>query len=365
MITGRLSDLDIREHIGDRIGIIGITNNVTVRLQKDRVSKMVVFNICDKQLSVEVRLFAASDKMIEYITEGAVYMAIVDVQPYDKSPTGYSCVLYNIERKNTPVDSFLNWANGMRKSRDIINEALIEYYDTVYGQITYSIVIENWDTFCKWAAASSMHHNTLGGLLVHTAEVVSICDRLADFFTSIYGEQFINKPLLICSAILHDFGKIYELNVNTASGKVEYSTHSALSTHIMDILSAVDLQAYKLGILNTEPINTDEQEFSEDIEAVDLLKHCLAAHHGKLEFGSPITAAIPEAVILSKADEISAEMFRFNRDFSTTEPGESSAKWEFGSMSRKYKDTSKASLKSTEVSADDDSISSGQYDIEI
>jgi 3'-5' exoribonuclease len=38
------------------------------------------------------------------------------------------------------------------------------------------------------------------------------------------------------------------------------------------------------------------------------LKHCIAAHHGSLEFGSPKTPALAEAMALSFADDMDAKL---------------------------------------------------------
>ena len=38
------------------------------------------------------------------------------------------------------------------------------------------------------------------------------------------------------------------------------------------------------------------------------MKHCILAHHGELEYGSPKKPALPEAVALSYADNIDAKM---------------------------------------------------------
>lgn len=74
---------------------------------------------------------------------------------------------------------------------------------------------------------------------------------------------------------------------------------------------------------------------------MELLKHCLAAHHGKMEYGSPVTPHIPEANILNIADNLSADMYRFNRSFKDIEPGQSTTYWSGGSMVVTYKDSTK------------------------
>lgn len=103
----------------------------------------------------------------------------------------------------------------------------------------------------------------------------------------------------------------------------------------MDIISKVDIQAYSIGFGRQRDINeltedlelkTDE-EIALEIEQLNLLKHCLAAHHGKQEYGSPIIPNIPEAVILNQMDELSAIMYKFNKNFKKMECSTSSHVW--------------------------------------
>lgn len=345
----RLGQADLKGNIGNRIFVTFLARDVSVRLQKDKVTKFVVFNMVDKDVAIEARVFGASDKVIEAIQEGKVYNGAIDIKPYEKAPQGFSCIVYNMDFSDTPPEYFADWADRLEESRDIINNMIGAYYDTYYGQITYLIITNYWDRISKWTAASSMHHTQLGGLLTHTAEVITLSNIIADFLNDRYGDNFINKPLLLCSAALHDVGKIFELNVDVLSGKTEYSTHSLLSSHIMDILTEVDLRARELGFGQSKIIDDDgnitgqkpEDTVEEEKEAIELLKHCLAAHHGKLEFGSPITASVPEAVILNIADNLSAEMFRYNKNLKSVNPGESTTQWINGALAKFYKDSSK------------------------
>jgi 3'-5' exoribonuclease len=55
-------------------------------------------------------------------------------------------------------------------------------------------------------AAQHMHHPYIGGLLVHSLEVARICDAIA---AAIPG---LNRDLLVTAALLHDIGKIDEID---------------------------------------------------------------------------------------------------------------------------------------------------------
>lgn len=346
----RLSELNLREYINRKVFVSFIVRDVSVRLQKDKFTKFISFNMVDKDKIVDVKLFGAKQSQIDMIQNGKTFNAAIDVQEYDRGKDGISCIVYNIEPSKLQPEYFADWSNHMVESKRSIENTLGEIINTTYGQIAYPILIKNWDKFYVWAGGKSQHHTKLGDLMTHTAEVIRICDELADMFNSIYGEGFVNRALLLSSALLHDIGKVTELDVDAISGNVEYSTESSLSTHLMNILSEIDKQSYllQLGeqvyeineVNEEEGIKTNEQ-LAEEKEVVYLLKHSIGAHHGKLEWGSTILASTPEAYILSKADEISAEMYKFNSAFNSLVPGKSISTWSNGGVKTIYKELGK------------------------
>lgn len=343
-------DIDFQANINNRVFGIFLARDVDVRLQKDGVTKFISVNLCDKDFKIDAKKFGATDSEIEMMKNGGVSCAAIDIKPYAKSPTGYSCTLYNFDVYNEDPANFIEWAEGMDEAQDTIQKALSIISESIYKDLVYNILIDNWQNFCLWTAASGMHHNILGGLLVHTAEVIDQCDILAEYWENKYGPNFINKPLLLSGALLHDIAKTKELDVDTASGSTAYSKASALETHITMCVSMIDIEAFKLKlgyqtytineINEQEPVKTQEQ-LDYEHEAVALLKHIILAHHGQKEWGSPIDMNIPEAYILNRADEISAEMYRYNKNFNSMEASSSSAAWLGGNMVVTYKDYTK------------------------
>lgn len=343
-----IKDIDIKANLGNRVFVIFLARDVDVRLQKDGVTKFLTVSMCDKDVKYEAKKFGATEDEIAAMQNGKVYFGAVDIKEYKGQP---SCTIYNFEEYTAePASNFIEWAEGMDEAQNIINNALAIISESIYSKLVYNILIENWTDFCAWTAASSMHHNMLGGLLVHTAEVIAQAEQIADFWEEKYGPNFINKPLLLSGALLHDIAKTKELNVDRLSGNTEYSTQASLETHITMCVSMIDIEAYKLQLgyqtytineLNEQVgIKTDDQIKTEQ-EAVSLLKHCILSHHGKREYGSPIDMNIPEAVIINTADDLSAAMFRFNKNFTSMEPGTSSVAWLGGNMVVTYKESNK------------------------
>ena len=135
------------------------------------------------------------------------------------------------------------------------------------------------------SAAKSVHHGFVGGLLEHTLSVVSLCD----YYASRY--PMLNRDLLLTAAMFHDVGKLKELSVFPEN---DYTDDGQLLGHI---------------IIGTEMISDrikTNPDFPERLAAE--LKHCILAHHGELEYGSPKKPALLEALALNLADNTDAKI---------------------------------------------------------
>lgn len=351
-----LSNVKMEEYVFSTVCVKFLAKDVKISQQR---SGAMFLSITMKHKGTEVNLkwFDTPTNKLDYVKPGHIYAATIKVQPYDKSPNGVGCVLDRdtIEEIFTEdLNEYIEYAEGRDRAYEVIRGTL-DYLDgTVYKDIIYPLLKRRFDKFYVWTAAKSQHHNVLGGLIVHTEEVISQCIILADYWNAKYskfdenGEKkdFINKQLLVSAALIHDLGKIDELDVDTASGATDYSIYGALSSHILDICCEIEVQAYKLQLgeqvldNNGNPTKTEEQIIREK-EQVLTLKHCLASHHGKLEYGSPVTPHLPEAEILHMMDECSAVMYKYNKKMQSIQPGNSDTVWGPGGYETTYKESIK------------------------
>ena len=135
------------------------------------------------------------------------------------------------------------------------------------------------------SAAKSVHHGFVGGLLEHTLSVVKMCDYFAGFYKE------INRDLLLTAAMFHDIGKTKELSVFPEN---DYTDDGQLLGHI---------------IIGTEMVADRIRQIPDFPEKLAVeLKHCILAHHGELEYGSPKKPALLEAMALNLADNADAKM---------------------------------------------------------
>lgn len=140
-------------------------------------------------------------------------------------------------------------------------------------------------TFKKSSAAKNVHHGFIGGLLEHTLSVTRLCE----YYTNTY--PVLNRDLLITAAIFHDIGKTRELS---AFPQNDYTDDGQLLGHIM------------IGAEMVHDAAKTIPGFPEKLE--NELKHCILAHHGELEYGSPKKPALAEAMALNLADNTDAKM---------------------------------------------------------
>lgn len=142
--------------------------------------------------------------------------------------------------------------------------------------------------FKQSSAAKSIHHGFIGGLLEHTLSIVKLCD----YYTTAY--PLLNRDLLLSSAMCHDIGKTKELSLFPAN---DYTDEGQLLGHIM---IGVEMIGEKIRQIPGFP----------SLLAAEI-KHCILAHHGEYEYGSPKKPAIMEAMALNFADNTDAKLQTF------------------------------------------------------
>jgi 3'-5' exoribonuclease len=178
------------------------------------------------------------------------------------------------------------------KNIDQMYEELMGYMAQVENPFLKKLIdmyfVENESfiaAFKAHSAAKTVHHNFVGGLLEHTLGVVRLC--------SFYVQQypFLNRDLLFTAALFHDVGKLKEISNFPEN---DYTDDGQLLGHIV-----MGCELVGFGCRHIK--NFPKKLISE-------LQHCILAHHGELEFGSPKKPALPEAMALNFADNTDAKL---------------------------------------------------------
>lgn len=187
--------------------------------------------------------------------------------------------LWNMSVEEFPFD----------KNTVIIGEFSVGEYN---GQKDFTLDMYKEQIFI-WSAAKAVHHNIRSGFLYHTFRMVQSGIALG----KVYG-QALNHSLLLTGIILHDVGKLKELYTDP-TGNADYTPEGSLLGHLLIGCEMIDEACNKLDLQNDE--NKDK---------ILLLKHLLASHHGKQEYGAITVPQLPEAIMLNRIDMIDAEMYQ-------------------------------------------------------
>lgn len=142
--------------------------------------------------------------------------------------------------------------------------------------------------FRNSSAAKTVHHGFVGGLLEHTLSVTKLCD----YYCSMY--PILNRDLLLTSAMCHDIGKTKEISAFPIN---DYTDDGQLLGHIV------------MGSQMIYEKSTAITGFPHSL--LTQIQHCILAHHGKYEYGSPKIPAIMEALALNYADDTDAKLETF------------------------------------------------------
>ena len=140
-------------------------------------------------------------------------------------------------------------------------------------------------SLAKAPAAKSLHHVYLGGLLEHTLSVAGMAQRACDHYRD------LNRDLVLAGVLLHDLGKTTELSYVRSFGYTDAG----------NLLGHITLEAQWIArAMDQLP------GFPEELRLQIL--HIVLAHHGKLEFGSPVLPKTPEALLVHYLDDLDGKL---------------------------------------------------------
>ncbi|HRX57603.1 MAG TPA: HD domain-containing protein [Eubacteriales bacterium] len=171
---------------------------------------------------------------------------------------------------------------------DQLFELAESFEDDDLRRLVQYFLREKKEKLLFFPAAVKLHHATRGGLLHHTWTIT----QLAKSVVTIYPA--LDPDLIYAGAILHDIGKLEELDTGELGIAGGYTTRGQLVGHISIGISEVSAACEMLGVPE---------------ETGMLIEHMLLAHHGQAEFGSPKQPMFPEAEVLAELDLLDSKMY--------------------------------------------------------
>ncbi len=158
------------------------------------------------------------------------------------------------------------------------------------------------DKIQYYPAAQSMHHASRSGLLHHLTDMLTAASAICGCY------PYLDRDLVLAGVIVHDLGKLTEMDANKLGAVNEYTKEGLLLGHIVTGVSDLRDAAKALG-------------YSPDDEYPLLLSHMILSHHGIPEYGSPRMPMFPEAEVLNWLDVLDSRLYEMREAQQRTKQG--------------------------------------------
>jgi 3'-5' exoribonuclease len=180
--------------------------------------------------------------------------------------------------------------------------------DDSLRKLVLSLLDRHGEAIKRAPASLNKFHPFIGGLLEHTLSVTKcslwLVERYAEYYTELRPP--LNKELVAAAAILHDIGRVGEIDDNIL--KPEQTVPGRMLGHLILGRDLVRDAAREQGDVNPE--------------LLQMLEHIILTHLTLPEWGSPRLPLVPECLILHHADDLDAKLEMYTRCLShDQEPG--------------------------------------------
>ncbi|AZP05757.1 3'-5' exoribonuclease YhaM family protein [Jeotgalibaca ciconiae] len=248
----------------------------------------IAFTFQDKSGQIDGKFWDAKEEDINRFQAGTVVFVSGKRELYQNNPQ-LRISKMRLAQAGEPSSPELYMERAPIRTEDMIeeiNQTLFEITSAPINRVVRYLLKKFHKEFFDFPAAKRHHHAFPGGLSFHTISIL----RLAK--TVVKNYPGVSQSLLYGGVILHDIGKTIEL---TGSLSTEYTLKGNLIGHIVLIDEEITKACEALKI-------------SEDNEDIILLKHVVLAHHGKMEYGSPVLPHLLEAEIIHYLDNLDASI---------------------------------------------------------
>ena len=263
--------------------------------EKKQGGQFLALTVMDKTGSLEARMWDEVAEPIATCSEGCYVKVQGDISKYQgKFQITLKKLRLAAEHEVDPAD----YQPSTRFDVEAMWTELRGYVDAFENADLRRLVFAFLDdeqiglAFKCAPAAKRLHHAWLGGLLEHVLTLVRVCLAAAPFYPE------VDKDLLLTGAILHDVGKVRELEWKSS---FSYTLEGQMIGHI----------SIAQGMLREKM--RELAPFPEKLRV--LVEHMILSHHGKYEFGSPKLPMTPEAILLSALDDLEAKMQAVRNEF--------------------------------------------------
>ncbi|WDC92456.1 HD domain-containing protein [Latilactobacillus curvatus] len=285
----------------ENLDLFVLIKTADVRIAKNG-KQFIAFTFQDQSGQIGGKYWDASDEDVAKFTAGQVIHLQGKRELYQNNPQVkiYKLRLTTGDEPQT-VDQFIPKAPvQVTEMQDEFGAMLFEITNPNWQRLVRHLIQKHQAEFFSFPAAKTNHHAFSGGLAYHTLSML----RLAKTIAAQYPQ--IDEALLYAGVILHDLGKTLELSGPVST---EYTVRGNLIGHI---------------VLVDEEIVRACDTLKIDVNAEDmlLLRHVILAHHGLMEYGSPVRPQVLEAEVLHQIDELDASITMMTQSLQHAEAGQ-------------------------------------------
>ena len=267
----------------------------------------VAVSLQDRTGLVRARIFNEAARLREEFDSGD----FVKVQGRTELFNGrLQLVIENIRRVNPDQDRgqgfreedcVLSAPRPVEEMWKELDELILHVRDPFVRELLQRITAEHAVKLRIWPAALTVHHAYRSGFLEHILSVA----RSALTLGAAYGA---NQDLLTAGALLHDIGKLEELEYDHSTS---YTREGNLVGHVT------------LGVMMARATMAAIPDFPDVLRTQ--IEHLIVSHHGHKEFGAPVEPMTIEAMILSAADDLDARINQVKQALAEDGEGEFTA----------------------------------------
>lgn len=182
-----------------------------------------------------------------------------------------------------PIESFMpQGTHDVAQCFKDFYQLASDIQDDFYRTVALDIIEKTKEYWLHIPGATTIHHNYMGGTLVHSLGVA----RKAIAIASVTEGAWMD--LVVIGAMFHDIGKLFTYSLEGLA--IDITDDGQLMDHIF-------IGAEFVGNMAEAHLRCEWDELK-----IQMLRHVILSHHARKEYGSPVTPKCLEAHIVAHAD---------------------------------------------------------------
>ena len=280
-------------NVGDDIAAPFVVKEMSLAPFRNKPGKYLTLTLGDRSGQITARMWDNAEQVAGALQLGQVAMVAGQVEEYQ----GEAQVIVRTVRPCQPdeYDPADFVTTGPRSPEEMVEQlqANIAEVDNPHLSTLLQAIFGDEELLARFSTApggKTLHHAYRGGLIEHTLNVVELVKKASELYPR------LDRDLLITAGLLHDLGKIYELEGELS---YDYSDEGRFLGHVV----------------LTDRLLTDKTAQVPDFpqHLANTLSHAVLSHHGQREWGAPVLPSTPEACALHYADNLDARVQGFQQ----------------------------------------------------